>query len=42
MAAFGWRRVLERPDYIGEETWYLLEKELSPPVGDTDQDEAAD
>ncbi|MEE8267824.1 MAG: GNAT family N-acetyltransferase [Gemmatimonadales bacterium] len=34
MAAFGWRRVLERPQYIGGETWYLLEKELSPTVGD--------
>jgi len=28
LAAFGWRRVLERPRYIGHETWYLLEKEL--------------
>ncbi len=40
MAAFGWRRVLERPDYIGGEKWYLLEKELPQPVGDTEQDDA--
>ncbi len=42
MAALGWRRVLERPAYIGGETWYLLEKELSLTIEDTDQDEAAD
>jgi N-acetylglutamate synthase-like GNAT family acetyltransferase len=41
MAAFGWRRVLERPEYIGGETWYLLEKELTPP-GDSDEDETED
>ena len=41
MAAFGWRRVLERPRHIGEETWYLLERELPPMVPDnTDPDEA--
>ena len=30
LAAFGWRRVMEREDYIGGETWYLLEKALEP------------
>ncbi len=29
LAAFGWRRVLERPAYIGGRTWYLLEKALA-------------
>lgn len=36
LAAFGWRRVLERPDYIAGETWYLLEKALEPLVAGTD------
>jgi GNAT superfamily N-acetyltransferase len=36
MAAFGWRRVLERPEYIGGETWYLMEKELPSDVEDID------
>lgn len=39
MAAFGWRRILERPEYIGGETWYLLDKELSTPVGNTGPDD---
>ena len=30
LAAFGWRRVMERPDYIGGETWYLLDKIIEP------------
>ena len=41
MAAFGWRRVLERPEYIRGETWYLLEKELAP-AGATAEDETED
>jgi GNAT superfamily N-acetyltransferase len=28
LAAFGWQRVLERPGYIGEDTWFLLERRL--------------
>lgn len=36
MAAFGWRRVWERPDYIGGETWYLLEKIIEPADDDAD------
>jgi GNAT superfamily N-acetyltransferase len=28
LAAFGWRRVLERPDYIAGETWVLMDKRL--------------
>jgi ribosomal protein S18 acetylase RimI-like enzyme len=28
LAAFGWRRVLERPDYIAGETWVLMEQRL--------------
>lgn len=28
LAALGWRRVLERPDYVGGRTWLLLEKPL--------------
>ncbi len=28
LAAFGWRRVLERPGYIGGDTWYLMDKTL--------------
>lgn len=30
MAVFGWRRAWERQDYIGGETWYLLEKAIEP------------
>lgn len=29
LGALGWRRVLERPDYIGHRTWSLMEKALS-------------
>jgi GNAT superfamily N-acetyltransferase len=29
LAALGWRRVLERRDYVGGRTWHLLEKRLS-------------
>lgn len=28
LAALGWRRVLERPDYVGRRTWILMEKAL--------------
>jgi ribosomal protein S18 acetylase RimI-like enzyme len=28
LAALGWSRVLERPGYIGGETWVLMEKRL--------------
>ncbi|HXE57292.1 MAG TPA: GNAT family N-acetyltransferase [Gemmatimonadales bacterium] len=28
LAAFGWRRVLERRNYVGHRTWYLMEKVL--------------
>lgn len=28
LGALGWRRVVERPDYIAGETWILLEKRL--------------
>jgi GNAT superfamily N-acetyltransferase len=28
LAALGWRRVLERPAYVGGRTWLLLEKSL--------------
>ena len=28
----GWRRVVRRPNYIGERTWYLMEKPLVPMV----------
>lgn len=28
LAAFGWRRVLARPGYIGDRTWALMEKRL--------------
>ena len=28
LAVFGWRRVLERPDYIAGKTWVLMEKRL--------------
>jgi len=40
LAMFGWKRVMERPDYIGGETWYLLEKTIEPASSeelDTDQ-----
>jgi GNAT superfamily N-acetyltransferase len=30
LAALGWRRVLERPGYIGGRTWSLMEKQLVP------------
>ena len=26
----GWRQVMERPDYIGRRTWYLMEKRFAP------------
>ena len=28
LAAFGWRRVLQRPGYFGRRTWTLMEKPL--------------
>lgn len=31
LAAFGWRLVLTRPDYVGGKTWHLLEKRLAAP-----------
>jgi GNAT superfamily N-acetyltransferase len=30
LAALGWRKVMSRRDYIGGQTWYLLEKRLKP------------
>jgi GNAT superfamily N-acetyltransferase len=27
---FGWRRLLRREHYIGDRTWYLMEKHLEP------------
>jgi GNAT superfamily N-acetyltransferase len=26
----GWHQVMERPDYIGGHTWYLMEKRFAP------------
>jgi GNAT superfamily N-acetyltransferase len=30
LAAFGWRRVVSRPDYVGRRSWTLMEKQLTP------------
>ena len=30
LAAFGWRRITSRPDYITRQEWHLLEKRLAP------------
>ncbi len=37
LAAFGWRRVLERPNYIGQDTWFLLEKPLPQGIDENPQ-----
>jgi len=39
LAAFGWRRVMERPDYIGGDTWFLLEKPIVPASADEEVDD---
>jgi N-acetylglutamate synthase-like GNAT family acetyltransferase len=30
LLAFGWSRVMTRKDYIGNRTWYLMEKRFTP------------
>ncbi len=37
LAAFGWRRVLERANYIAQDTWFLLEKSLPRAVDEDPQ-----
>ncbi len=34
LLAFGWERVLTRHNYIGQRTWYLMEKRLDQPGDD--------